>query len=89
VIGDDSLSDGCSVDAIARYYLLLLRRVLGGASSVAELQAHEGLGTSGQLYHHLRQLVGAGWLRATARGHYAVPPERMVPLLAILSAAQR
>jgi Helix-turn-helix domain len=69
--------------------LLLLRRVLGGASSVAELQAHEGLGTSGQLYHHLRQLVGAGWLRATARGHYAVPPERMVPLLAILSAAQR
>ncbi|TNY37353.1 helix-turn-helix domain-containing protein [Thermomonospora catenispora] len=68
--------------------LLLLREILHGARSVAELGAHERLGTSGQLYHHLRQLVAAGWLRTTARGHYAVPPERVVPLLVILAAAQ-
>src|SRR5690606_14813801 len=68
--------------------LLLLREILHGARSVAELGAHERLGTSGQLYHHLRQLVAAGWLRTTARGHYTVPAERVVPLLVVLAAAQ-
>jgi hypothetical protein len=65
----------------------LLRQVLSGAGTVAELQERAELGTSGQLYHHLRQLVNAGWLRATARGRYAVPPDRVVPLLVVLSAA--
>jgi hypothetical protein len=57
--------------------------------TVAELRAHERLGTTGQLYHHLRQLVSAGWLRTTARGQYAVPGERVVPLLVALAATRR
>jgi hypothetical protein len=65
----------------------LLRQVLAGAGTVAELQERAGLGTSGQLYHHLRQLVNAGWLQAAARGRYAVPPDRVVPLLVVLTAA--
>jgi hypothetical protein len=65
----------------------LLRQVLAGAGTVAELQERAELGTSGQLYHHLRQLVNAGWLRAAARGRYAVPPDRVVPLLVVLTAA--
>jgi hypothetical protein len=69
--------------------LTLLRSVLHGARTTAELQAAEGLGTSGQFYHHVRQLTAAGWLRLTSRGHYAVPPERVVPLLAILAGADR
>ena len=69
--------------------LLLLRQVLSGAGTVAELQKRVELGTSGQLYHHLRQLVGAGWLQVAARGRYAVPPERVVPLLVVLAAARR
>lgn len=69
--------------------LVLLREILHGGRTVAELQSHESLGTSGQLYHHLRQLVGAGWLRATSRGRYAVPGERVVPLLVVLAAARR
>jgi hypothetical protein len=69
--------------------LLLLREVLSGVHSAADLAGREGLGTSGQLYHHLRQLVSAGWLRPTARGRYAVPPDRVVPLLVVLSAAHR
>jgi DNA-binding transcriptional ArsR family regulator len=69
--------------------LLLLRQVLAGAGTVAELQERVELGTSGQLYHHLRQLVGAGWLQVAARGRYAVPPERVVPLLVMLAAARR
>jgi Helix-turn-helix domain len=67
--------------------LLLLREVLTGTRSTAELQEHESLGTSGQLYHHLRQLTAAGWLHPTGRGHYAVPGSRVVPLLVVLAAA--
>jgi hypothetical protein len=68
--------------------LLLLHEILLGVRTTAELSGHERLGTSGQLYHHLRQLVSAGWLRSTARGQYSVPPERVVPLLTVLAAAR-
>lgn len=69
--------------------LLLLRILLDGPRTVAELGEHERLGTSGQTYHHLRQLVGAGWLRTVARGRYGVPPERVVPLLTAIAAVRR
>ncbi|MGW0506905.1 ArsR/SmtB family transcription factor [Micromonospora sp. NPDC003241] len=69
--------------------LRLLREILTGRQSTAELADIEELGTTGQLHHHLRQLTAAGWLRSTARGRYAVPAERVVPLLAVLSAAHR
>jgi hypothetical protein len=69
--------------------LLPLRQVLSGAATVTELQERAALGTSGQLYHHLRQLVNVGWLRVAARGRYAVPPDRVVPLLVVLAAARR
>jgi hypothetical protein len=69
--------------------LRLLHRVLTGTRTVAELSDDEELGTTGQLYHHLRQLVAAGWLRSSGRGRYVVPGERVVPLLVILMGAQR
>jgi hypothetical protein len=69
--------------------LRLLREILGGRHGTGELAEIEGLGTTGQLHHHLRQLTAAGWLRSAGRGHYAVPAERVVPLLAILTAARR
>lgn len=69
--------------------LAILQQVLSGVQTVAQLGAVEGFGTSGQLYHHLRQLVAAGWLRTAGRGHYEVPPARVVSLLVVLAAAQR
>jgi DNA-binding transcriptional ArsR family regulator len=66
----------------------LLREILGGRRAVAELAALEDLGTTGQIYHHLRQLTGAGWLHTTSRGRYEVRPERVVPLLVVLAAAK-
>ncbi|MFB9375428.1 ArsR/SmtB family transcription factor [Kineococcus gynurae] len=63
----------------------LLLKVLQGRRTVTELG--EGLGTSGQLYHHLRQLTEAGWLDAVGRGTYAVPGARVVPLLTLLATA--
>ncbi|MFG1604335.1 ArsR/SmtB family transcription factor [Actinoplanes sp. NPDC049265] len=69
--------------------LTLLRRVLEGVRNPAELAEQEGLGTTGQIYHHLRQLVNAGWLRSSARGVYEVPGERVIPLLVLVAGAWR
>ncbi|MGH3095179.1 MAG: ArsR/SmtB family transcription factor [Streptosporangiales bacterium] len=69
--------------------LALLLEVVRGRRTAAELGADERFGTSGQLYHHLRQLVAAGWLKSTGRGRYAVPRERVVPLLVIVMGADR
>ncbi|SDR91106.1 Helix-turn-helix domain-containing protein [Friedmanniella luteola] len=58
----------------------------GRARTAAELAHADGLGTTGQIYHHLRQLVGGGWLRVTTRGQHQVPPERLIPLFVVLAA---
>lgn len=69
--------------------LILLQEVVRGQSSVAALVQDERLGTSGQLYHHLRQLVSAGWLVQSRRGSYRVPSARVIPLLALMMGADR
>ncbi|TLQ45016.1 ArsR/SmtB family transcription factor [Streptomyces marianii] len=68
--------------------LRLLREIVGGRRTAAELAELEGLGTTGQIYHHLRQLTAAGWLHTAGRGRYEVPGVRVVPLLVALSAAR-
>lgn len=68
--------------------LRLLREILGGRRTAAELAALDETGTTGQIYHHLRQLTGAGWLHTAARGRYEVPGARVVPLLVVLTAAR-
>ena len=67
--------------------LRLLQAVISGATTVGELSAGEGMGTTGQLYHHLNQLVAQGWLEQAGRGQYTLPAQRVVPLLVLLSAA--
>lgn len=69
--------------------LELLRRILGGTHSTADLAATEGLGTTGQLHHHLRQLKAAGWVHQTGRGTYDVPARRVVPLLTTILGVRR
>lgn len=69
--------------------LTLLREIVRGRATVSALSEVEGLGTSGQIYHHLRQLTAEGWLHTPTRGTFAVPPARVVALLAILEALQR
>lgn len=82
---DDTASALASLGHPVR--LRILQAVLRGLQSATELGALEGLGTSGQLYHHLRELQAAGWLRSAGRGRYEVPPARVVPLLTTLAAA--
>lgn len=67
----------------------LMQAVLAGATTVGELNALDEIGTTGQLYHHLGQLTAAGWLHAEGRGRYAVPADRVVPIMVIIAAAGR
>lgn len=69
--------------------LELLRHIVSGVSATAELAAVEGVGTTGQLHHHLRQLLSTGWVRQSGRGKYEVPAARVVPLLACIFGAER
>ncbi|MFZ4843483.1 ArsR/SmtB family transcription factor [Mycetocola saprophilus] len=66
--------------------LRFLQEILLGTDTVAELAQLEGVGTSGQVYHHLSQLQSAGWLRQTVRGHYGVPHARVIALYAMIIA---
>lgn len=66
--------------------LRLLQRILNGTATTAELAADETLGTTGQLHHHLRALVAAGWLASTGRGHWNIPAPRVIPLLIVIIA---
>ncbi|UED84919.1 ArsR/SmtB family transcription factor [Streptomyces profundus] len=65
----------------------LLREILAGHRTAGELAELPDLGTTGQIYHHLRQLSAAGWLTSAGRGRWVVPPVRVVPLLVVLTAA--
>ena len=67
--------------------LRLLQAIATGTVAVSELAALEGVGTTGQVYHHVNQLINAGWVQSTARGHYGIPAERVVPLLVVVLAA--
>ncbi len=79
-----------SLGSLPRLALLgaLLRE---GRRTNVELQealgATQGDTTSGQLYHHLRALQGAGLIVQKRRGEYELAPQAVVPVLTILAAA--
>jgi DNA-binding transcriptional ArsR family regulator len=67
--------------------LEIVRRILLGGETVQQLQEIPGLGTSGQLYHHLRDLQAAGLVTQRRRGSYGVPADKVIPALVIIAAA--
>lgn len=88
LLDDDWASAAESFAALGQpVRLRLLREILGGRCTAAELTGLDGTGTTGQIYHHLRQLTAAGWLQTAGRGRYEVPAGRVVPLLVMLTAA--
>jgi hypothetical protein len=68
--------------------LTILKALLNGQRDTQSLQVLPDMGTTGQLYHHLKELESAGWIRQPRRGEYTVLAERVVPLLTILSACE-
>lgn len=69
--------------------LRIIQQLMTEAETVQDLAGTGEFGTSGQIYHHLRQLTSAGWLRAVGGGRYEVPVARVVPLLTILMGVDR
>jgi hypothetical protein len=67
--------------------LEILRHLLLGARTLGELQEIPSTGTSGQVHHHLRELRAVGLVVSQRRNHYAIPADRVVPLLVIVAAA--
>jgi DNA-binding transcriptional ArsR family regulator len=69
------------------FRLELIRALLLGRGTVQQLQEIPGLGTSGQLYHHLRDLQSVGVVTQRRRGRYGVAGDKVVPCLIIIAAA--
>ncbi|WP_231443695.1 winged helix-turn-helix domain-containing protein [Brevibacterium zhoupengii] len=63
--------------------LELLQAIYEGTSTVAQLGEDERFGTTGQIYHHIHALAGAGWLENSRRGHWRVPSQKVIPLLTL------
>lgn len=68
--------------------LRLLLAVANGTTTLVDLGELDGIGTTGQVYHHVRVLTAAGWLQSAGRGRVAIPPARIVPLLAAVAAME-
>lgn len=68
--------------------LRLLLAVANGTTTLVELGVLDGIGTTGQVYHHVRVLTAAGWLQSAGRGRVAIPPTRIVPLLVAVAAME-
>lgn len=68
--------------------LSMLRRLLEGEYTVAQLVDELDLASTGVAYHHLNLLQNAGWVTSPQRGTWAVPPTRVVPLLTIITAVE-
>jgi DNA gyrase subunit B len=65
----------------------ILRMVLKQPLTGAELVEHLNMGTTGQLYHHIKALSGADLLVQEERGgKYSLPAHRTLPLLLLLAA---
>ncbi|NJM04990.1 helix-turn-helix transcriptional regulator [Candidatus Gracilibacteria bacterium] len=65
--------------------LQVLLSLLDGPQSGQELLASLGLNSTGQLYHHLRELQHVGVVEQQGRNRYAIAPQHIVPLLVTLA----
>ncbi|GAA2799218.1 ArsR/SmtB family transcription factor [Saccharopolyspora taberi] len=86
------LDDGPRTDVLAALghpaRAAVVRLLAGeGAQNAAALQAAAGLGSTGQLYHHLKSLTACGLVEQDKRGSYRLRPQAVVPALVLLTAA--
>lgn len=66
--------------------LALVRRLLHGPASAAELQEAAELSSTGQVYHHLKALTSARVVEQDGRA-FRLPPTGVVPVLTMMLAA--
>lgn len=89
LLADDWFERAASLASLAHpVRLKIVRLALDGPVTAKELADRDDLGSTGQVYHHLKQLTSAGWLHARA-GRHSVPTERVVPLMAVVLGVSR
>lgn len=71
-----------------RQRLAILKAILKRPASAAELVERLDMGTTGQVYHHLKALHTTGLITQEERGVYAFRGPRVSGLLMMLAAAQ-
>lgn len=67
--------------------MALLRALLRGARPVSELVEECGFGSTGQVYHHLRPMMGADLVEEepdSTRGRYRIKPHRVQGIVMLL-----
>ncbi|MDF2670226.1 MAG: ArsR family transcriptional regulator [Paenibacillus sp.] len=65
----------------------ILKEILKAPRTGLELVERLNMGTTGQLYHHLKALTGADLLAQEERGgKYIIPASRVLPLMLLLAA---
>lgn len=69
--------------------LALLRRLLDGEHTVAQLVDELELASTGVAYHHLSALQNGGWVTSPRRGSWTIPASRVIPLLTIITALEQ
>lgn len=87
VLAQDWTQHAGTLDALGHpVRLAILHAVMHGTVTASGLVEALESGTTGQVYHHLKELTTTGWLASPGRGAYEVPAARVVPLLAVLVA---
>jgi DNA-binding transcriptional ArsR family regulator len=65
----------------------IVRALLDGPLPTSALSSRIDASSTGRLFHHLKELLGAGLVHQPVRGTYALRRTHVVPLLAALSCA--
>ena len=67
--------------------LRIVAELVGGPLTTADLSSRLDQPTSGQLFHHLKELLAVGVVHQPRRGTYALRPQHVLPVLTVISAA--
>ena len=68
--------------------VIILRTLCERACTAQQLQEVLGMGSAGQLYHHLKELVAAGLITQRERSSaYTIEPTKVIPICAALMVA--
>lgn len=66
----------------------ILRRLLRGPASVAELVGEAVVSSAGTAYHHVAALTAGGWVAKQPGGRLSIPVGRIVPLLTLITCGE-
>ena len=67
--------------------LRIIRTLLAGSATTAQLAEALDAPSAGQLFHHLKELLAVGLIHQPSRGTYAVRPAQVVSIITALACA--